>query len=237
MNFQLSLEIGSFVAFLSAELGITGGEEPSVSLSIADCDSVYNGTMDAASADRLHQLIVSALRTYGRDESWHRCGLDGTTYRGSFRSAALSVEEFEFWSPDPGTPPHWLVSAAIESVPLHHDDRPEFELALELLRQALGMGVPLRWTWGDPPCLRILGSVPALSHWRSALSLVPETGDFVIDLSNLHSIPSVPQDYVSDLKGLVSRRPPIKWLLGHGNHLDWLLEVLAIPRECIVKRT
>ena len=225
--------------FSAATLTVIAHDEARVRLTIATMGSklTYEGTLDARSTRDLHDLIVAVLETRGRSDSWNEAGLDGVTISGSFKSLTRPLQKFEAWSPQVGTPPYWLVSAALECVPLCHDDRPRFELALEGLRQCLGMGVPLRWTWGNPPCLRMLGRVPALPHWRSALSLLPESGDLTIDLRNLELVSTVPQDYIADLKRLVGRRPPIKWVIGRSSRLEELVKTLAIPRECIARHT
>jgi len=225
--------------FSAATLTIIAHEEARVRLTIATMGSkwTYEGILDARSTRDLHDLIVAVLETRGRSDFWNEAGLDGVTISGSFKSLTRALQEFEAWSPSVGTPPYWLVSAALECVPLRHDDRPGFELALEGLRQCLGIGVPLRWTWGNPPCLRVLGSLPALSHWRSALSLVPQTGDLTIDLRNIEFVHTVSQEYIADLKRLVGRRPPIKWVIGRSSHLEELVKTLAIPRECIAWHT
>ena len=124
-HFRFSLRLEWFVAFLSAELEITGGAENSnVSFSVwqDSHESNYRGALDAPSSRRFHDRVVSALKTYGADPSWKRAGMDGTQYSGSFHSAELSVAELRFWSPKTGTPAHSLACAAMEVMPARHPD-------------------------------------------------------------------------------------------------------------------
>jgi len=233
-GYRFSLRASCFVRFLSGELTIKGGKEAAVSLSISESDYVYKGSIDAASARRLHDSIVSALHTYGKDPAWSHAGLDGTDYRGSFDSATLSVADFRFWSPEPGTPTHALACAAFEVVPIDHADG-SFEYGLEELREDLGIGVPLRWVWGDPPRLRIVGSLSprTASRVEAVMAEVPATGGLIADvrLCDLHSIR---RDLLAPLEQLARRMPPPSWLISHEWQLEFL-EAMAVPRQCIVK--
>jgi len=233
-TYHFSLRASCFVRFLSAELAIAGGDRASASLAVSESDYVYNGTMSAASSRRLHDSIVSALHTYGRDPAWSHAGLDGTDYRGSFDSAALSVADFRFWSPEPGTPAHALACAALDVVPIDHSDG-SFEYGLEGLREALSIGVPLRWVWSDPPRLRIVGSLSyrTASQVESALSDSPAAGDLIVDvrLCDLHSIR---RDFLLPIEQLAHRTPPPTWLISHDWQLEFL-EAMAVPRRCIVQ--
>ena len=232
-NYHFSLQATCFVAFMSAELAITCGEKSAVSLSISwdGSDFGYQGTLDAALALRFHDRIVSALRTYGKDASWDGGGLDGTDYRGSFRSPTLSVAEFRFWSPEPGTPPHSLACAALEAVPLDHCDG-SFEYGLEKLREDLNIGVPLRWLWGNPPRLRMVGRLPFREspQIESAFAQVPATGDLIVDVRLCDFIPN---ELIAKLKLLAQRTPPATWLI----RADWQRDFLppTIPGLRIVK--
>lgn len=114
VEFQLSLEFDSFVMLFFEELRITGrGGKVVLTAGATDCELA----LDLEATRRLHDEIVSDLRTYDQDGSWTDTGLDGTEIRGTFESPGLSVPEFAFWSPRPGTPAHSLLSAVVGLLP------------------------------------------------------------------------------------------------------------------------
>jgi hypothetical protein len=137
-GYQLLLRFECFVAFLGAALQVEGNQEAAVTLTVSTFGSevVYEGVLDSEHTRHLLDEIESALGTYGTDPSWKEDGLDGVDIRGSFRSPVFSAQEFSFWSPRPATPPHRLVSAALDDLPVD-PAHPAFE-ALEKLRAAVG---------------------------------------------------------------------------------------------------
>ena len=135
--FSFCLEASCFVAFLSAEVTAIGAEQCTVSASIAQdtLESSRTVTLNPPAAQQFCALIVAALQTYGKDPSWQQAGLDGTGYRGSIHSPALSLPEFRFWSPARDTPPHRLACAAFGVLRLPNAGEPFDSLLEEVLRR------------------------------------------------------------------------------------------------------
>jgi hypothetical protein len=236
-GFSLRLEARSSVGFLSAKFRVTGAEEAVVRASIAREGLVVSRDrrLDAASTQRFHSLIASALGSYGKDPSWQATGLDGVEYRGSFRSFAFSLPEFRFWSPAQSTPAHWLASAVAEAV--HSSDTDErFDKLLRQLRSDLGLRIPLRWDPADPPTLHILDPYLAGVPLQFALAAV-EGREIFLDVrapALLHLL--FRPKSLAGLRALLRRTPPLRWIVGE----EWQalrLESFGVAAERIAIKT
>ena len=138
MTYQLSLRFTAGI-HLDARLRICSAEQKTtVALAIpSETGTVYEGTLDPVSSGSLCALIRAALRKH--DASWSVGGFDGITIRGSFESPEWSLQDFDLWSPDPGSPAHWLISAALETVPMDQSNA-EYRTALKVLREWVRIG-------------------------------------------------------------------------------------------------